>query len=217
MEQKRGWALGRRKIGIFGGTFDPVHLGHLIIASEMQYELELELVLWVPAGDPPHKPDQIITPARHRVRMLELALAGREDFVIDHTDLERAGPSYTADTVARIQAQHPEDQMIFLMGADSLRDLHTWREPERILAVAELGVARRPDVEVDLEASIERLPPLRGRVTIVDVPLIGITSRDLRHRVANDEPIAYQIPFAVERYIMEFSLYAPSTSAANLG
>lgn len=214
MEKERGSALGRRRIGVLGGTFDPVHLGHLVIACEMQFELDLDLVLWVPAGDPPHKPDQVITQASHRVRMLELALADREGFVIDRTDLERAGPSYTADTVARIQANHPEDRMFFLMGADSLRDLHTWREPERILAVAELGVARRPDVEIDLEDAIERLPALRDRVTIVNVPLIGITSRDLRRRVAHGEPIAYQVPPDVERYISEHNLYARESSDA---
>jgi nicotinate-nucleotide adenylyltransferase len=214
MEKERSSALGRRRIGVLGGTFDPVHLGHLVIACEMQFELDLDLVLWVPAGDPPHKPDQVITPASHRVRMLELALADREGFVIDRTDLERAGPSYTADTVARIQANHPEDRMFFLMGADSLRDLHTWREPERILAVAELGVARRPDVEIDLEDAIERLPAILDRVTIVNVPLIGISSRDLRRRVAHGEPIAYQVPPDVERYIREHHLYARESSDA---
>lgn len=199
--------MGRRRIGILGGTFDPVHLGHLIIASEMRFALNLELVLWVPAGDPPHKPDQIITPAIHRVRMLELALAGCEGFEIDRIDLERSGPSFTADTVTHLQDRYPGCQIVFLMGEDSLRDLHSWREPERILAVAEIGVARRPDMNVNLDAIYERLPASRGRVKIVDVPLIGISSRDVRRRVQRGHPIAFQVPLPVEQFIAEHGLY----------
>lgn len=199
--------MTRRRIGVFGGTFDPVHVGHLIVAAEMRFALALDIVLWVPAGDPPHKPNQIITSARHRLRMLELAIAGRDEFAIDPIDLERGGPSYTADTVARVQDRHPGDTIVFLMGADSLRDLHTWREPERILAIAEIGVARRPDVDFDLDSVFIRLPAARDRTTIVDVPLIGIASRDVRRRVAAAEPIAFQVPDQVERYIRRHRLY----------
>jgi nicotinate-nucleotide adenylyltransferase len=196
-----------RRIGVLGGTFDPVHLGHLVIATEMQRALNLDCVLWVPAGDPPHKPDQALTPEHHRLRMLELAVADRPGFAIDRIDLERIGPSYTVDTVAQLQARFPSDRIVFLMGEDSLRDLHEWRNPRRIIEIAEIGVARRPEVIVDLDAVYHRLPDARGRVTVVDVPLIGISSRDLRRRVRDGQPIAYQVPRAVEEYIREHRLY----------
>jgi nicotinate-nucleotide adenylyltransferase len=197
-----------RRIGVLGGTFDPVHLGHLVIATEMHYALELDCVLWIPAGDPPHKPEQRLTPEAHRVRMLELALQDRSHFTIDRIDLDRVGPSYTADTVAKLQARYPGDRIVFLMGEDSLRDLHLWREPERILEIAEIGAARRPDIHVELDRVYARLPGAKGRVTMVDVPLIGISSRDIRRRVAEGRPISFQVPAGVEDYIREHGLYA---------
>lgn len=195
------------RIGVLGGTFDPVHLGHLVIATELRFTLELDRVLWTPAGDPPHKPEQRLTDESHRVRMLELALAGHDGFEIDRIDLDRVGPSYTVDTVTQLKARHPDDEIVFLMGLDSLRDLHHWREPEQILRIARLGVAKRPDVEVDLAAVYERLPAARNRVSIVDVPLIGISSRDLRSRVASGRPISFQTTEPVEAYIRDHGLY----------
>lgn len=201
------FGLESRRIGVFGGTFDPVHVGHLIIATELKHELALDHVMVVPAGAPPHKPDQTLSPAADRIRMLELALDGRSGFSIDSVDLDRPGPSYTKDTLARLHARLPHDQLVFLMGEDSLRDLRTWNDPERILALAEIGVGCRPDVEIDLEAIYASLPAARGRVTVVDVPLIGVSSSDIRRRVATGRPIAYQVPLAVERYICERGLY----------
>ena len=195
------------RIGIFGGTFDPVHIGHLVIVSELKHALALDRVLVVPAGDPPHKPDQPLTPAFHRIRMLELALDGRTGFGIDRIDLDRTGPSYTVDTLRALGSRIPTSKMVFLMGEDSLRDLHTWREPEEILALAEIGVGCRPGVSVDLDAVYERLPTARGRVALVDVPQIEVSSRDLRRRVAAGEPIAFQVLPAVETYIHEHGLY----------
>ncbi len=196
-----------QRIGVFGGTFDPIHLGHLIIAEQCRHSLHLDAVWFVPAGDPPHKPDQALSPAAERVTMLELALAGRECFAIDFVDLERAGPSYTVDTLARLRLAHPDSEFAFIMGADSLMELHTWREPERIVALSEIAVARRPNVAIDETLAISRVPGLRGRLHIVDVPLIGISSRDLRRRVAAGEPIAFQVPDEVERHIRRQGLY----------
>lgn len=207
LEAKRGCLVAGRRIGVFGGTFDPIHVGHLVIVSELKHQLALDRVLIVPAGDPPHKPDQPLSPATHRVRMLEIALEGRDGFEIDTIDLDRPGPSYTKDTLAALQSRNPDDRLVFLMGEDSLRDLHSWREPERIVELAELGVGCRPGVEIDLDAVYERLPAARGRVTLVDVPLIEISSRDLRLRVATGAPIAFQVVPEVERYIDVYRLY----------
>jgi nicotinate-nucleotide adenylyltransferase len=205
--------LKSRRIGVLGGTFDPVHIGHLIVATELKHALDLEHVLVVPAGDPPHKPDQPLSPSADRVRMLELALEGRHGFSIDPVDLERAGPSYTKDTLEQLKARHPSDQLVFLMGEDSLRDLTLWKEPERILELAEIGVGCRPEVDLDLEEIYRALPAARGRLTVVDVPLIGVSSRDIRRRVAAGEPIAFQVPAAVEQYIYERGLYRPEASS----
>lgn len=199
--------MNSRRIGIFGGTFDPVHIGHLIMAVELRHALDLDRVLFVPAGDPPHKPFVPITAARHRIRMLELALAGHGEFVIDRVDVDRPGPSYTKDTLAMLKPRFPNARLFFLMGADSLRDLETWSEPERILHLAELGVAARPGAQIDLESTYRSLPAARGRIVVVETPLIDISSSDIRDRVAAGMPIAFQAPEAVERYIRDNQLY----------
>jgi nicotinate-nucleotide adenylyltransferase len=199
--------LNSRRIGVFGGTFDPVHVGHLVLVSELKHALDLDLVLFVPAGDPPHKPDQLLSSVEHRLHMLEVAVEGRACFDIDHIEVNRIGPSYTKDTLEQIQLKYRSNRLVFLMGEDSLRDLHTWRQPERIIELAELGVGCRPNVHLDLEAVYDRLPNARGRVVLIDVPLIEISSRDIRKRVANGAPYAYQVPKEVEQYIKEHGLY----------
>lgn len=195
------------RVGILGGTFDPIHIGHLIIATELRHALDLDQVRFAPAADPPHKSDQRITPAKDRVGMLELAIADSAEFAIDRVDLDRTGPSYTKETLATLKLQEPMADFVFLMGADSLRDLPNWNDPGRILELAEIGVAARPEVELDLDDVIARLPRVRDRVTVVPVPLIGISSSDIRRRCAEGAPIAFQVPRPVERYIRERRLY----------
>lgn len=197
------------RLGIFGGTFDPIHSGHLIIATELQYALDLEQVLFVASGHPPHKADQTISPDADRLTMLQLAIADNPAFAISTLDLERPGPSYTADLLALLHEQHPEAQLVFLMGEDSVRDLPTWRQPERIVALAELGVATRPNIETDLEAIYRRVPAARGRITIAPTTLIDISASELRRRVRAGAPIRYLVPAAVESYIMTTGLYQP--------
>jgi nicotinate-nucleotide adenylyltransferase len=198
------------RIGILGGTFDPIHLGHLIIATELRAALRLDRVRFVPAADPPHKPDQRLTPSGDRVAMIQCAIAGHSEFEIDVIELERPGPSFTNDTLVELHRREPDADFVFLMGADSLRDLPTWRAPERILALAEIGVALRPDVELDLAEIYVTLPSALGRVTVVPVPLIGISSRDLRQRAREGRPLAFQVPEAVAQYILEHQLYQSS-------
>lgn len=195
------------RIGVFGGTFDPVHLGHLILAGELRHALALDRVLFVPAGRPPHKTGQAIGDDAHRLAMLRLALADDPAFAISTVDLDRAGTSYTADLLAILHRALAPAKLFFLMGEDSLRDLPTWREPERIAALAELGVATRPGVAIDLEAVLRAVPAARGRVHLVPMPPIGIASHDLRRRIRAGEPIRYLVPAAVETYIADSDLY----------
>ena len=196
-----------RRIGVFGGTFDPVHLGHLIIAEELRYRLQLDRVLFLPARKPPHKTDREITGEELRVAMLELALADNPCFVISAVDLERAGPSFTADSLEILWRQYPGASRYFLMGQDSLRDLPTWHDPNRIARQAYLGVALRPEVRLDVEAVVRQVPEARGRIELVSVPLIGITSQEIRRRVREGLPIRYQVPAEVECYIVQHGLY----------
>jgi len=198
------------RIGIFGGTFDPVHLGHLIAAADLRAAIGLDAVLFVPAGKPPHKSDAVISEDRHRLAMLELAVAGNPAFRVDPIDMERDGPSYTADLLALLGERLGPADLWFLMGEDSLRDLPTWRTPGRIAELARLGVARRPGIDADLDRVIAEVPGARGRVDLVETPLIGISATDLRARVASGATIAYQVPAAVERYVTEHRLYRPS-------
>jgi nicotinate-nucleotide adenylyltransferase len=200
------------RIGVFGGTFDPPHLGHLIIATELRHALSLDRVLFVPAGRPPHKEGQIIGEDEHRLAMLRLALADAPEFEVSTVDLDRRGPSYTADTLDLLCDLLRPVVLIFLMGEDSLRDLPLWHEPNLIAARAELGVARRPGVKLDLEAVYTAVPAARGRVHLVEVPEIDISSRELRRRVALGLPIRFQVPRTVEDYIRRHGLYLPVSS-----
>lgn len=196
-----------KRIGIFGGTFDPIHLGHLIIAEELRYQLRLDRVLFLPARQPPHKTDREITTEAHRVAMLELALASNPRFAISTVDLERTGPSFTADSLEILRQRYPGATLYFLMGQDSLRDLPTWHEPNRIARQAYLGVALRPEVRLDVEAIVRQVGEARDRIDLVNVPLIGISSQEIRRRVREGLPIRYQVPPEVERYIVEHGLY----------
>ena len=145
----------------------------------------------------------------HRLEMLGLALANNTAFEISTLDLDRRGLSYTSDTLAILAHDLAPATLVFLMGEDSLRDLPTWHEPARIAALAELGVARRPGVDVDIAAVIRAVPEVRDRIHLVPVPLIGVSSTDIRLRVAAGAPISYQVPPAVERYIRSTGLYRP--------
>lgn len=194
-------------MGILGGTFDPIHLGHLIIAEELQFRLELDRVLFLPTNRPPHKTRQEVSPNDDRLTMLRLAIAGNPDFEISTVDIDRGGLSYTSDSLVIINNEHPESDILFLMGQDSLRDLPSWHEPDLIVQRARLGVALRPGVEVDLEAIIRAVPCARDRIILVPVPLIQISSREIRRRVREGAPITYQVPPPVEEHIRASKLY----------
>ena len=197
-----------RRVGILGGTFDPIHNGHLVAAGEARQQLGLDRVLFVPAGHPPHKPRQPITPAHHRLRMIELAIAPSPCIAISRVDLDRPGPSYTADTLELLRAElGPDAQLFFIQGADLLADILTWHQPQRLIQLCHLAVVERPGVEIDLEHLEEHLPELASRVHWVRMPGLDISSRDLRARVRDGRPISYLVPRAVEAYILEQNLY----------
>jgi nicotinate-nucleotide adenylyltransferase len=196
-----------RRVGVLGGTFDPVHNGHLSIANALRTALDLERVVWVPAGRPPHKTGQIVSGDRDRLAMLELALAGSAVDQIDTIDIERSGPSYTADTLEILAQRFAPARLFFLMGEDSLRDLPTWHDPERLLRAAELAVAARPGVDVDLESVARQVPTVRGRVHLVPTEEIAISSSGIRRRVRENQSIHGLVPAAVEAYIQDHGLY----------
>ncbi len=197
----------RQRIGVFGGTFDPPHIGHLIVATELAWALDLDRLLFVPAGRPPHKNAAIISDDDDRLAMLHLALADDPAFEVSTIDLERPGPSFTADLLALLAERLAPATLVFLMGEDSLRDLPGWERPHEIVALAEIGVAARPGVDADLPAIHIVLPGSAGRITVVETTAVGVSSTDLRRRVAAGAPIRHQVPLAVEAYIERRGLY----------
>jgi nicotinate-nucleotide adenylyltransferase len=197
-----------RRIGILGGTFDPVHNGHLYIANALRAALDLERVVWVPAGRPPHKTGQIVSSDHDRLTMLKLALGGSALDQIDTIDIERSGPSYTADTLEILAGRFAPARLFFLMGEDSLRDLPTWHDPERLLQVAELAVASRPGVDADLESVARRVPMVQGRVHLIPTKAIAISSSEIRRRIGAHQSIQELVPAAVDAYIRDHGLYS---------
>lgn len=196
------------RIGVFGGSFDPIHIGHLIIAEILQFELGLERVLFLPAGRPPHKPEQDLAADHHRIAMINRSIDACPAFELSTVDLDRPGSSYTSTTLELIHDSLGAGvELVFLMGQDSLRDFPDWREPNRIAQLARLGVALRPGVSVEVDRIADAVPEIAGRIDLVDVPLIGISSRDVRRRVRSGEPYRFQVPPRVFEYIVEHGLY----------
>ncbi len=192
---------------IFGGTFDPVHLGHLIVAEHAADTADLAQVLFVPAGRPPHKAGKALAPGADRLAMVELAVAGNPRFAVSRVELERASePSFTIDTVRRMKAEGVRD-VALILGADSLVELSTWREPEALVAECRVLVVERPGWE------LERAPAhLRARVTGISTPRIDISSSAIRARIAAGLSIRYLVPEPVREYILAHRLYRPGAA-----
>ena len=201
-----------RRLGVLGGTFDPPHYGHLALAENARVQLGLERVLFVLAGQPPHKPGVPIAPAEHRVPMVESAITGNPAFALSRVDLDRPGPHYTVQMLALLQQEHPGAELFFLMGTDSLAQFLTWYDPAGIVRQARLAVMPRPGYEPDLGTLEQIVPGVRERLAWLDVPYLAIAASDLRRRVGQGLPIRYLVPPPVEAYIYEHHLYATSTS-----
>lgn len=196
------------RLGIFGGTFDPPHLGHLILAAEARAQLQLDRVLWLLTAQPPHKQGQAITPLEHRLAMLQRALADNPSFAISDVEIRRPGPHYAADTLALLRREHPNAALIYLIGGDSLADLPRWHRPRDVLAGCdELGVMRRPGQTADLDALEAILPGLRDKIRWVDAPLLEIASSTIRARIRRGGHFRYYLPPAVFDYIQSHNLY----------
>jgi nicotinate-nucleotide adenylyltransferase len=195
------------RIGILGGTFDPPHIGHLILAEYARDALSLSRVLFAPAGDPPHKQDEEKIPIAHRLAMLERAIAGEERFEISRVDIDRPGPHYSLDMVQIVQRQHPGAELYFMMGGDSLRDLPKWHRPAEFILHCKLAVMRRPGDPVSADMHEDVLPGLTERVVFIDAPLIGISSSEIVERLAQGRTVRYLVPDGVLKYILAKQLY----------
>lgn len=197
------------KIGILGGTFDPVHYGHLLLAEICRQELSLDQVRLIPAGHPPHKPRQQITDGHARADMLSLAVAGYPEFIVDRREVRRIGPSYTVDTLTELHSEYPEAELYFLMGADSVHNILTWREPHRIAELAYLVGCNRPDCEKLTMPEIRQQlgDLLAARVTLISIPGIDLSATDLRRRIRDGLGLRFMTPRAVETYILQHRLY----------
>jgi nicotinate-nucleotide adenylyltransferase len=199
------------RMGVFGGTFDPIHLGHLIAAEQCREQAQLDQVRFIPAARPPHKQGRSVTAFHHRAEMLRLAVAGHGAFAVDELENEGPGLSYTADTLAELHKRFADAELHFILGSDGLPDLAHWHEPERIFRLAALLLVSRPGWSIWPEERLRealRLPPnVSLKQQIVEMPGCDISSRDLRARVAKGRSIRYLVPRAVECYIETHRLY----------
>ena len=197
------------RIGILGGTFDPIHLGHLLIAEEARLGLQLGQVLFVPAGRPWLKEGQPLTEARHRVRMVELAIAANPYFQVRRDEVDRPGLTYTVDTLEELRSELPSSaELYFILGLDAFESFHRWKEPDRILELSRLVVVSRPGYSVEeRDQLLARYHQQRDRICLLPVHSVDFSATEIRRRAAQDISFRYQVPEAVEGYIVEEGLY----------
>src|SRR5690606_14617988 len=205
------------KLGLYGGTFDPVHYGHLLLAERCREALELDEVRFVPAGDPPHKDRSDLTAGTARADMLEFATAGCPHLTVDRRELKRPGPHYTFETIAEGHGDFPDAELFFLMGADSLADLPQWREPARIAERATIVAVNRGDRPLPDRSSLVATlgEAIASRVVFVAMPGIDLSSTELRQRAATGHSLRFTMPAAVEAYIRDRNLYEGEQGTGN--
>lgn len=199
----------RRRTGILGGTFDPPHLAHLVLATNARHDLMLDEVLFVPAGDPYRKADREVSPPAARLRMIEAAVAELPWAAVSTVEVDREGPSFTTDTLEELVAVAGD--WWFILGSDALADLPYWKEPRRIVELVRLGLAIRPGQTDDLEipqATRTAVPDIEARIDRIEMPLLEVSSTDLRQRVRDGRPTDYLLPAPVRAAIDELGLYA---------
>ena len=197
-----------QRVGVVGGTFDPPHYAHLVLGETARVQLRLDRIIFVPAGQPPHKVMRPMSSAHHRAAMVETAIADNPAFALSRVDLDRPGPDYTVGMLALLQQGFPEAELFFLIGGDSLAELHTWHDPASILRQARLAVMQRSGWEADLEMLERAVPGVRERLLWLDAPRLNISSTDLRRRLSLGLPIRYLVPPPVEAYIRTHFLHA---------
>ena len=197
-----------KRIGLFGGTFDPPHIGHLVLAGEAVSQFDLDCLLWVLTPDPPHKQEKPITPLRHRLPMLESMIAHDPRFELSRLEIDRPGPHYTIDTVHQLAGREADAEIVLLIGGDSLFDLPTWRlSADLVAAVSKIGVMRRPGDSVDLDALEVKLPCVTEKVQFIDALLQPVSSQEIRRRIAAGEMYRYYLAPEVYKYIEANQLY----------
>ena len=196
------------RIGIAGGTFDPIHVAHLIIAEEARVRLRLEEVIFVPAGDPWMKSDTSVSSAHHRLTMVRLAIASNPFFRASSVEIDRLGPTYTVDTLEQISSEVNDAELYLIIGSDSINEFHRWRAPSRVLELCTLVTAPRPcSGELDL-TEIESLSPSGlPKVVVLDRPHVDISGTEIRRRISQGLSVRYQVPWEVEEYIYRYGLY----------
>ena len=198
----------RGATGVFGGTFAPIHLAHLAVAEAARDTFGLRRVLFVPAAQPPHKPDRVITTVEHRLAMVEAAVAGNAAFALSRVEVDRDGPSYTVDTLTALRDGDPTQRLVLIISADSYAELPTWREPQRILQLADLIVAPRDGyAEPDPDLVPRRFPGASAAVAFMDGPRIRLSASEIRQRAAAGRSVRYLVPDAVAAYISDHDLY----------
>lgn len=218
--------MAELRLGIFGGTFNPVHLGHLVLAESFREQLALDLVLFVPAGVPPHKGPREIASPLHRYAMVSLAVAGHPGFAVSDVELRRPGPSYSVETLETLAGEWPGARLFFLMGSDTFLDLGSWRTPERLIAWATLAVGLRAGEAFEPEGAATRAVLARlgrrgwtrvpstageavapGEVALVDTLSLPVSAREIRRRLGAGESVRFLVPLAVADYVAQHRLY----------
>ena len=194
-----------------GGTFDPIHHGHLVAASEVQAWFDLDEVVFVPTGEPWQKSERVVSPAEHRYLMTVIATASNPRFTVSRVDIDRGGPTYTIDTLRDLAATLPGTDLYFITGADALAEIFTWRDADELFELARFVGCTRPGYDMD-PSTLGEIP--EDRVTILEIPALAISSTECRERRAKGEPVWYLVPDGVVQYIAKHDLYAPPTTSA---
>jgi nicotinate-nucleotide adenylyltransferase len=198
------------RVGIFGGPFDPPHVGHQILASEAYDQLRLDRLLWVLTPDPPHKLGKPVSPAGQRLELVQAAIEGNPIFDLSRVEIDRPGPHFAVDTVRLLREQFPKAELFYLIGGDSLHDMPTWHNPrELVLEVDGFGVMRRPGDAVDLDFLEAELPGVTARCHFFSAPLLEISASEIRERIEEGRPFRYYLPPSVYELIVAQNLYAP--------
>ncbi len=195
------------RIGVFGGTFDPIHMGHLIVAEDARVALGLDKVLFIPAGQPWFKSYRQITDAHHRLAMVRLAVNDNSLFDVSDIEIRRSGPSYTVDTLAELRDEHTDAEFIVILGVDALREIDRWHHPRLLFEMASVVGMARPGAALDPSVLNAAIPGASSRMRLLDSALVEISGTDIRQRVAVGQSIHYRVPAEVERYISENGLY----------
>ena len=195
------------RIGVFGGTFDPIHMGHLIVAEDARAALELDKILFIPAGQPWFKSYRQITEAHHRLAMVRLAVEGNPSFDVADIEIRRTGPSYTVDTLSELRVLYPDAEFIVILGVDALREIDRWHQPRKLFELASVVGMARPGASLDPSVLNAAIPGASSRMRLLDSVLIEISGTEVRQRVAACRSIRYRVPDTVERYIHENGLY----------